>query len=68
MLERKIRGRTERIVYTSTLEGRNGEKLFDAADQLGLEDVIGKRAGVKKPRGPSTSQPWLALPAAASAS
>jgi bifunctional non-homologous end joining protein LigD len=35
--------RTERIVYCQHV-GENGEKLFQAADQLGLEGVIGKRA------------------------
>jgi bifunctional non-homologous end joining protein LigD len=33
----------ERIVYTQHV-GENGEKLFEAADQLGLEGVIGKQA------------------------
>jgi ATP-dependent DNA ligase len=35
--------RTERIVYCKHI-GETGEKLFQAADQLGLEGVIGKRA------------------------
>jgi ATP-dependent DNA ligase len=34
---------TERIVYTQHI-GESGEKLFQAADQLGLEGVIGKKA------------------------
>ena len=35
--------RTERIVFCKHI-GESGEKLFQAADQLGLEGVIGKRA------------------------
>jgi ATP-dependent DNA ligase len=35
--------RTERIVYCQHV-GESGEKLFQAADQLGLEGVIGKKA------------------------
>jgi bifunctional non-homologous end joining protein LigD len=42
-LEKQLPGRTERIVYCQHI-GENGEKLFEAADQLGLEGVIGKRA------------------------
>jgi bifunctional non-homologous end joining protein LigD len=34
---------TERIVYCQHV-GESGEKLFQAADQLGLEGVIGKKA------------------------
>ena len=34
---------TERIIYCQHI-GENGEKLFRAADQLGLEGVIGKKA------------------------
>jgi ATP-dependent DNA ligase len=33
-------GRTERVVYCQHV-GENGEKLFMAAEQLGLEGVIG---------------------------
>jgi bifunctional non-homologous end joining protein LigD len=42
MLQRELR-RTERIVYCQHV-GESGEKLFQAADQLGLEGVIGKKA------------------------
>jgi bifunctional non-homologous end joining protein LigD len=35
--------RTERIVYCKHI-GETGEKLFQAADRLGLEGVIGKKA------------------------
>jgi bifunctional non-homologous end joining protein LigD len=42
--------RTERIVYCQHV-GESGEKLFQAADQLGLEGVIGKRADRRYMRG-----------------
>jgi ATP-dependent DNA ligase len=42
--------RTQRIVYCKHL-GESGEKLFQAADQLGLEGVIGKRADSPYVRG-----------------
>jgi len=42
--------RTERIVYTKHV-GESGEKLFQAADQLGLEGIIGKKAISPYPRG-----------------
>jgi bifunctional non-homologous end joining protein LigD len=42
MLQKELR-RTERIVYCQHV-GASGEKLFQAADQLGLEGVIGKKA------------------------
>jgi bifunctional non-homologous end joining protein LigD len=35
--------RTERIVYCQHI-GESGEKLFQAADQLGLKGVIGEKA------------------------
>src|SRR5687768_18623798 len=35
--------RTERIVYCQHV-GESGEKLYQAAEQLGLEGVIGKKA------------------------
>jgi bifunctional non-homologous end joining protein LigD len=41
-LEKELR-RTERIVYCKHI-GESGERLFEAADQLGLEGVIGKKA------------------------
>jgi bifunctional non-homologous end joining protein LigD len=41
-LQKELR-RTERIVYCQHV-GESGEKLFQAADQLGLEGVIGKKA------------------------
>jgi bifunctional non-homologous end joining protein LigD len=41
-LEKELE-QTERIVYCKHI-GESGEKLFQAADQLGLEGVIGKRA------------------------
>jgi bifunctional non-homologous end joining protein LigD len=42
MLQKELR-RTERIVYCQHV-GESGEKLFLAAEQLGLEGVIGKKA------------------------
>jgi ATP-dependent DNA ligase len=42
LLQRELL-RTERIVYCQHV-GESGEKLFLAADQLGLEGVIGKKA------------------------
>ena len=42
--------KVERIVYTQHI-GENGEKLFQAADQLGLEGVIGKKANSLYQRG-----------------
>jgi len=44
------RAKLERIVYTQHV-GESGEKLFLAADQLGLEGVIGKRADSPYRRG-----------------
>src|SRR3954463_11960857 len=41
-LENELKARTDRIVYTQHV-GENGEKLFEAADKLGLEGIIGKR-------------------------
>ena len=41
-LEKELK-RTERIVYCQHV-GENGEKLYQAADQLGLEGIIGKKA------------------------
>src|SRR4051812_44799294 len=38
-LEKELGGRTERIVYCQHV-GENGDKLFEAAGQLGLEGVI----------------------------
>ena len=35
--------RTDQIVYCKHV-GESGEKLFQAADELGLEGVIGKKA------------------------
>ena len=48
--------RTERIVYCQHV-GESGEKLFLAADQLGLEGVIGKRADSPYLRGRTTN--WV---------
>src|SRR5688572_30751596 len=48
-LQKELR-RTERIVYTQHV-GESGEKLFQAADQLGLEGVIGKKADSPYRRG-----------------
>jgi ATP-dependent DNA ligase len=48
-LENELR-RTERIVYCKHI-GESGEKLFLAADQLGLEGVIGKKANSLYVRG-----------------
>lgn len=42
--------RSERIVYGQHV-GENGEKLFEAAHQLGLEGIIGKKAKSPYPRG-----------------
>jgi bifunctional non-homologous end joining protein LigD len=39
----KVLEKTQRIVYCKHI-GESGEKLFQAADQLGLEGVIGKKA------------------------
>jgi len=50
LLEKELKARTERIVYTQHV-GENGEKLFEAADQLGLEGIIGKRADSVYARG-----------------
>jgi bifunctional non-homologous end joining protein LigD len=50
LLEKELRARTDRIVYAQHV-GENGEKLFEAADQLGLEGVIGKRADSVYARG-----------------
>jgi ATP-dependent DNA ligase len=36
-------GETERIVYCQHV-GESGERLIQAANQLGLEGVIGKKA------------------------
>lgn len=47
---------TERIVYCQHI-GESGEKLFQAADQLGLEGVIGKRADSPYIRGRTRS--WV---------
>ena len=41
-LEKEL-NRAQRIVYCKHI-GESGEKLFQAADQLGLEGVIGKKA------------------------
>lgn len=41
---------TERIVYCQHV-GESGEKLFQAADQLGLEGVIGKKVDSRYLRG-----------------
>jgi bifunctional non-homologous end joining protein LigD len=41
-LEKELK-RTQRIVYCKHI-GESGEKLFQAADQLGLEGVIGEKA------------------------
>ena len=41
-LQKELRA-TERIVYCQHV-GESGDKLFQAADQLGLEGIIGKRA------------------------
>jgi bifunctional non-homologous end joining protein LigD len=56
LLERELRGRAERIVYCQHV-GENGEKLFEAADQLGLEGVIGKKADSPYLRGRTTN--WI---------
>jgi bifunctional non-homologous end joining protein LigD len=42
LLEKEL-NRAQRIVYCKHI-GESGEKLFQAADQLGLEGVIGKKA------------------------
>jgi bifunctional non-homologous end joining protein LigD len=54
-LEKELK-RTERIVYCKHV-GESGEKLFQAADQLGLEGVIGKRADSRYVRGRTTN--WV---------
>jgi bifunctional non-homologous end joining protein LigD len=45
-----MRAKLQRIVYTQHV-GESGEKLFHAADQLGLDDVIGKKADSRYLRG-----------------
>jgi ATP-dependent DNA ligase len=50
-LQKELR-RTERIVYCQHV-GESGEKLFHAAEQLGLEGVIGKKADSPYLRGRS---------------
>jgi bifunctional non-homologous end joining protein LigD len=55
MLQKELR-RTERIVYCQHV-GESGEKLFQAADQLGLEGVIGKKADSPYLRGRTTN--WV---------
>jgi len=54
-LEKELK-RTERIVYCKHV-GESGEKLFQAADQLQLEGVIGKRADSPYLRGRTTN--WV---------
>lgn len=54
-LQKALR-RTERIVFCQHV-GESGEKLFQAADQLGLEGVIGKRANSPYLRGRTTN--WV---------
>src|SRR3954465_5907637 len=54
-LEKELK-KTERIVYCKHV-GESGEKLFQAADQLGLEGIIGKRANSPYPRGRTTA--WV---------
>jgi bifunctional non-homologous end joining protein LigD len=48
-LEKELK-RTKRIVYCQHV-GENGERLFQAAEQLGLEGVIGKKGNSRYPRG-----------------
>jgi bifunctional non-homologous end joining protein LigD len=52
-LQKELR-RSERIIYCQHV-GESGEKLFQAADQLGLEGLIGKRADSRYVRGRGTS-------------
>jgi ATP-dependent DNA ligase len=49
-------GCAERIVYCQHI-GKSGEKLFQAADQLGLEGVIGKKAA--SPYGAGRAPNWI---------
>jgi bifunctional non-homologous end joining protein LigD len=49
VLQKELR-RTERIVYCQHV-GESGERLFQAAEQLGLEGVIGKKADSRYQRG-----------------
>jgi bifunctional non-homologous end joining protein LigD len=56
-LQKEVR-RTERIVYCQHV-GEGGEKLFQAADQLGLEGVIGKKADSRYLRGRTTN--WVKM-------
>ena len=51
-LEKELR-HSERVVYCQHV-GENREKLFQAADQLGLEGVIGKKADSPYIRGRTT--------------
>jgi ATP-dependent DNA ligase len=54
-LQKELR-RTERIVYCQHV-GEMGEKLFQAAEGLGLEGVIGKRAD--SPYVPGRTTSWV---------
>ena len=49
ILQKQLHG-LDRLVYCQHI-GENGEKLLQAADELGLEGVIGKRADSPYPRG-----------------
>lgn len=49
LLQKRLQG-LDRLVYCQHI-GENGEKLLQAADQLGLEGVIGKKADSPYPRG-----------------
>lgn len=54
--------RTTRIVYCQHV-GESGERLFQAAEQLGLEGVIGKKANSPYPRGRTST--WVKVKTAA---
>jgi bifunctional non-homologous end joining protein LigD len=55
VLEKELK-RVERIVFSKHI-GESGEKLFHAADQLGLEGVIGKKADSTYRAGRTTN--WI---------
>jgi bifunctional non-homologous end joining protein LigD len=57
-LEQELRGRTSRIVYCKHV-GESGDKLFQAADELELEGIIGNRADSPYMRGRTTN--WVKI-------
>jgi bifunctional non-homologous end joining protein LigD len=60
-LKKTLRG-ADRIVCTEHI-GENGERLFQAAEKLGLGGIIGKRADSAYTRGRSPN--WVKIKTAA---